>query len=42
LTDLMEMAFAGLTPAEREAKVAEIAGDRLSKGRLREFVGKLS
>ncbi len=42
LTDLLEMAFAGLTPEEREAKVAEIAGDRLSKGRLREFVTKLS
>jgi thymidylate synthase (FAD) len=42
LTDLLEMAFAGLTPEEREAKVAEIAGDRLSKGRLREFVAKLS
>jgi len=42
LSDLMELAFAGLTPAEREAKIAEIAGDRLPKSRLREFVGKLS
>ncbi len=42
LTDLLELAFKGMTPEQREAKIAEIAGDRLSKGRLREFVGKLS
>ncbi len=41
LTDLLERAFVGLTPEEREARIAEIAGDRLSKGRLREFVAKL-
>jgi thymidylate synthase (FAD) len=42
LSDLMAAAFADLLDAEREAKIAEIAGDRLSKGRLREFLGKLS
>ncbi len=42
LADLMAAAFADLPDAEREAKIAEIAGDRLSKGRLREFLGKLS
>lgn len=42
LSDLMALAFTGLSPEEREAKIAEMAGDRLSKGRLREFIAKLS
>jgi thymidylate synthase (FAD) len=42
LADLMASAFADLAPAEREARIAEIAGDRLPKGRLREFLAKLS
>lgn len=41
LTDLLKMAFTGLSPEEKEAKIAAIAGDRLSKGRLREFIAKL-
>ena len=42
LVDLMASAFADLAPAEREARIAAIAGDRLPKGRLREFLAKLS
>lgn len=42
LADLMASAFADLAPAEREARIAAIAGDRLPKGRLCEFLAKLS
>lgn len=42
LTDVLARAFAGMDPQGREAMIAEIAGERLSKGRLREFVAKLS
>lgn len=42
LMDVLSRTFEGMEPARREAMIAEIAGDRLSKGRLREFVAKLS
>lgn len=41
LADLLDEALSGKTPEEREAWIAQVAGDRMSKGRLREFLGKL-
>lgn len=42
LAEILDMAFQGQSPEEREAAITRIAGDRLSKGRLREFIAKLS
>lgn len=41
LADLLDEALAGKAPEEREAWIAQVAGDRLSKARLRELLAKL-